>query len=95
MPILDSDGHEAALRDDAGQVVKTRFSEVTLRRIATVTGGRYIRSATGAELAAGVDDIVKGERRILSWRTTTAYRDLYPACLALAAAAGTALWWLL
>ena len=95
VPILDSDGHEAALRDEAGQVVKTRFSEVTLRRIATVTGGRYIRSATGAQLAAGVDDIVKGERRILSWRTTTAYRDLYPACLALAAAAGTALWWLL
>jgi Ca-activated chloride channel family protein len=95
VPILDSDGREAALRDEAGQVVKTRFSEVTLRRIAAVTGGRYVRSSTGAELAAAVEDIVKGERRILSWQATTEYRDLYPACLALAGAAGAALWWLL
>ena len=38
---------------------------------------------------------MKGERRIQGWRTTTEYRDLYPAGLAVAAAAGAILWLLL
>ncbi len=45
----------------------------------------YIRSSTGGELVAGASRaIVKGERRVLGWRTTTEYRDLYPAGLAVA-----------
>jgi Ca-activated chloride channel family protein len=95
IPVLDSEGHETFLRDERGQIVKTRFEEATLRRIATTTGGRYMRSVTGSELAQGIEDIVKGERRITGWRTTTEYRDLYPIALAIAAAAGAALWLLL
>ena len=37
-------------------------------------------------------EIEQGERRLVGWRTTTEYRDLYPAALGVAAAAVAALW---
>jgi len=95
VPVLEPDGRETVLRDTDGKIVRTKFEESTLRQIAAATGGRYIRSTSGNELARGLEDIVKGERRIQGWRTTTEYRDLYPAGLAVAAAAGAILWLLL
>jgi Ca-activated chloride channel family protein len=95
VPVVEPDGRETVLRDTDGRIVRTKFEESTLRQIATDTGGRYIRSTSGNELARGIEDIVKGERRIQGWRTTTEYRDLYPAGLAVAAAAGAILWLLL
>ena len=95
IPLIGPDGKESFLRDDAGKLVKTKFEEGTLREVAATTGGRYVRSTTGGELARAIADIVKGERRIVGWRTSTDYRDLYPAGLALAGVAGAALWLLL
>jgi Ca-activated chloride channel family protein len=95
IPVRDLDGRETYLRDQRGQVVKTTFEEATLRQIATTTGGRYLRSTTGGELAKSIDEVVKGERKVQGWQTKTEYRDLYPMALALAAAAGSALWLLL
>jgi Ca-activated chloride channel homolog len=95
IPVMEADGRETYLRDDRGQVVPTKFEEATLRRIATDTGGRYLRSTTGGELAKSIDEIVKGERKLQGWQTRTEYRDLYPMALAIAAAAGAALWLLL
>jgi Ca-activated chloride channel family protein len=95
IPIMDPAGRETYLRDERGQIVKTKFEEATLRQIATRTGGRYVRSTTGGELARSIDDIVKGERKLQGWQIRTEYRDLYPMLLALAAAAGAALWLLL
>ena len=95
IPLAQAGGRETYLHDEQGRIVRTRFEESTLRRIAAATGGRYIRSTTGGELANGLDEMVKGERRIVGWRTTTEYRDLYPAVLALAGAAGVTLWLLL
>lgn len=95
IPLLNADGRETYLRDDNGRLVKTRFSETTLKQIAAVTGGRYFRSSTGNELLAAIDDIVRGERKLLGWKTTTDYRELYPVSLAAAAIAGAALWLLL
>ena len=37
-------------------------------------------------------EIEQGERTLVGWRTTTEYRDLYPAALVLALAAMAALW---
>ena len=95
----------ARLRGEIAQLVSeiatedraqlNKFEEATLRQIAANTGGRYLRSTTGGELATSIDDIVKGERKVQGWRTTTEYQDLYPLALALAAAAGAALWLLL
>ncbi len=95
IPILDAEGRESYLRDEAGRIELTKFSETTLRQIASATGGRYVRSTTGNELRDAIADIVKGERKIQGWRTTTEYRDLYPTSLAVAGVAGAALWLLL
>jgi Ca-activated chloride channel family protein len=95
IPVINPDGREAFLRDDAGRVVRTKFEEGTLRQIAAQTGGRYVRSSTGGELAAAIEEIVKGERRVQGWRTTTEYRDLYATALSAAAAAAALLWLLL
>jgi len=95
IPVINPDGREAFLRDDAGRVVRTKFEEGTLREIAAQTGGRYVRSSTGGELAAAIEEIVKGERRVLGWRTTTEYRDLYAMALGAAAASAALLWLLL
>jgi len=57
-----------------------------------VTG---LDSAVGGELTRA---LACGEflgRKIVGWRTTTEYEDLYPAALTLAALAGAALWLLL
>jgi len=95
IPLRNPEGRESYLRDDAGRQITTRFSETTLRGIAAATGGRYIRSTTGAELQRAISEIVSGERRILGYHTFTEYRDLYPAGLALAAIAAAGLWLLL
>jgi Ca-activated chloride channel family protein len=95
VPILGADGKETVLRDEAGRPVMTKFSESTLRQIAGVTGGHYIRSTAGNNLVSGLSTIVNSERRIVGWKTTTEYRDLYPAGLAVAGTAVAALWLLL
>lgn len=92
IPIVNPDGREVFLREESGRIVRTKFEEATLRQIAAETGGRYVRSTTGGELSRTIDDIVKGERKIQGWRTTTEYRDLYTASLAAALVAGAILW---
>jgi Ca-activated chloride channel family protein len=90
-PRATSRGEDSYLRDDAGRRVTTKFEEATLVRVAATTGGRYVRSATGTELARAIGEVVKDDRRILGWRSATDYRDLYPVVLAVAAVAAAAL----
>ena len=92
IPEILPDGKETPLRDEAGRIVRTKFSEGTLRDLATASGGRYVRSRTGADLTKALHDIEQGERRVVGWRTTTEYRDLYPWSLAAAVLAIAALW---
>lgn len=91
VPVPGQDGQDELLKDDAGRLVTTRFSETTLRSVAAATGGRYLRSVTGGELLSALDAIVAGEARRTGGRPTTEYRDLYPALLAAAALAVVAL----
>ena len=91
IPLTASDEEDSYLKDDAGRRVTTTFEEATLVRVAATTGGRYVRSATGTELARAIGEVVKGDRRIVGWRSTTDYRDLYPVVLAVAAVAAAAL----
>jgi Ca-activated chloride channel homolog len=95
IPLRNAEGRDLLLRDDAGRLVTTRFEESTLRHIAATTGGRYVRSTTGAELAAAISNLLKGERKLVGWRTSTEYRDVYQAGLALAGIAGAVLWFVL
>jgi len=92
VPIIQPDGKEASLRDDDGRIVRTRFEEATLRMIASQTGGRYVRSRQAGDLTRALQEIEAGERRLVGWRTTTDYRDLYPAALAVAGGAMATLW---
>ncbi len=90
-PRATSRGEDSYLRDDAGRRVTTTFAEATLVGVAATTGGRYVRSTSGTELARAIADVVKGDRRILGWRSATEYRDLYPVGLALGAVAAAVL----
>jgi len=46
-PIPLQDGPGGFKKDRKGQVIMTRLDEVTLQKIALVTGGNYVRSVTG------------------------------------------------
>jgi Ca-activated chloride channel family protein len=92
VPEVQPDGKELPLRDEAGRIVRTRFEEGTLRDLARASGGRYMRSRTGGDLTLALQQIEQGERRIVGWRTTTEYRDLYPYALGAAVLAIAALW---
>jgi len=83
---------QGRLNDEEDRPIMTRFSETTLRQIAEATGGRYVRSATGVEMAAAVNQIVRHERKLVGWKTTTDYQELYGAGLAAALVAGAVLW---
>ena len=87
IPLTASEGEDSFLRDDSGRRVTTTYEEATLVRVAAATGGRYVRSTTGAELERAMSALAGGERRIVGWRSSTEYRDLYPLGLAIAAAA--------
>lgn len=89
---LEARGEESTVRDEEDQPIMTQYSETTLRRIAETTGGRYFRSSSGGEMASEIDTIVRGERRLVGWKTSTGYRDLYDGCLAVALLAGAGLW---
>jgi Ca-activated chloride channel homolog len=95
VPIILPDGKETPLRDDNGQIVRTRFEEATLRRIALATGGRYLRSRAPGDLTRALQEIEAGERKLVGYRTTTEYRDLYPAAIAFAGLALAGLWTIL
>ncbi len=92
VPDVQPDGRELPLRDEAGRIVRTKFAEGTLRDLATASGGRYVRSRTGGDLTKALQQIEQGERRLVGWRTTTEYRDLYPYALGVAALAIAVLW---
>jgi Ca-activated chloride channel family protein len=70
------------LRDDRGDLISARFDESALRSIAQVTGGRYYRSHTGAELARVMADFLEGRRELLKYETVVERVDLYPKLLA-------------
>ncbi len=95
IPVHTSGSRESLLLGDGNRPIMTRVSESTLRRIAETTGGRYVRSSSGSEMAAAISAIVQGERKLVGWKTTTDYRDLYDAGLAAALVAGAALWLIL
>ena len=92
VPEILPDGREVPLRDETGRIVKTKFEETTMRELAGNTGGRYLRSRAAGDLTRALHEIEQGERKLVGWRTTTEYRDLYPGALVTAAAALAALW---
>jgi Ca-activated chloride channel family protein len=91
VPVVNVDGSETLLENDEGVPLTAGFDESTLRDVAAQTGGRYVRSTTGADLAVALQDLVRRERPLLAMTTTTEYRDIYRESLAVAALAVGAL----
>jgi Ca-activated chloride channel homolog len=87
IPVSSGSGPGSFLQDENGNLVRTRFVETTLRRIADQTGAQYFRSVTGGELADAMARVVDRERTIVGWTVSTEYRDVYRPFLAAAAAA--------
>lgn len=94
VPVVNERGIETLLEDDEGQTLTAGFDESTLRDIASQTGGRYVRSVTGADLSLALQDLIARERPLLGTTRTTAYKDVYREMLAVAAMAA-GLWLLL
>jgi Ca-activated chloride channel family protein len=89
--IVNDDGSETLLEDEQGRPLTAGFDESTLRDIAAQTGGRYVRSTTGADLSVALQDLVRRERPLLAMKTTTEYKDIYRESLLLSAAAAAML----
>jgi Ca-activated chloride channel family protein len=87
VPVVNTDGTEALLEDEQGRPMTAGFDESTLRDVAAQTGGRYVRSTTGAGLSLALQDLIRRERPLLAIKTTTEYKDVYRESLFVSAAA--------
>ena len=85
IPVRDDSGREQLLRDDNGDVMRTRFSEGTLRQLAVLTGGQYYRSTSAGDLSRALSSILDRERRATGTERQVVVTDLYPLLLAAAA----------
>lgn len=87
IPVVNADGVETLLQDEDGRPLTAGFDESTLRDIASQTGGRYVRSMTGADLSLALRDLVLRERPLLAMTSTTEFQDYYRESLMVAAVA--------
>jgi Ca-activated chloride channel family protein len=88
IPEIDAGGARRGFKlDEEGNVVTTRLEESTLRQIAEVSGGRYVRVAPGVTgLEELVDQIAAGEGEEMEAREITQYEEQYQIFLGLALA---------
>ena len=86
IPDYDEQGRRRGFKRDAqGNVVTTRLDEATLQRIATRTGGRYIRATgRGRELDSLTDEIASMEGREIAAQQVTQFEEQYQLFVGLA-----------
>lgn len=77
----------ALLQDEQGKPLTTQFDSSALRGIATATGGRYVSSVSGKDMAAALRGIVASENRQIGWKARVAERDAHRPFLVAAALA--------
>lgn len=87
IPVASRNGVLQYLQDKSGNTVTTRFDPSSLRRVASLTGGRFFRSTTGYDLAGTMVSAVRQQRRQIGWRDSAGYRDLDSPLLMIAGAA--------
>ncbi len=72
-------------RDEEGNVVTTRLDERTLREVAEITGGQFVRVAPGTtEFEELVDQIAAGEGEEVDTREITQFEEQFQLFLAFA-----------
>jgi len=86
IPDYDAQGRRRGFKRDAeGNVVTTRLDEATLQRIATRTGGRYVRATgRGVELGRLTDEIASMEGREIEAQQVTQFEEQYQLFLGMA-----------
>ena len=84
IPIKNRRGEVAGYKkDENGSVVMTKLDEMTLQRIAEITGGTYFRATAGEiELDRIYDEILGMEKKELEGQLTTQYEDRFQYPLA-------------
>ena len=86
IPVLDETGQRSFLKDNQGNVVKSRLDETSLQKIALNTGGVYVR-ATNAEFGLDLiyrEKIAKMEKRELEAKMNKHYEERFQIFLGLA-----------
>jgi len=86
IPITDDKGSRTFLKDNQGNVVKTRLDESTLQKIALVTGGSYVRSGAtqfGLDLIYK-EKLSKMEKREFESKLTRQFEERFQIPLILA-----------
>lgn len=86
IPVLNRKGEKVGYKkDDNGEVVVTKLDEVTLQKIAQITGGKYYRATAGEmELDRVYEEINKMEKKELEGRMLMQYEDRFQYVLILA-----------
>ena len=86
IPVTDETGQKSFLKDNQGNVVKSRLDEASLQKIALNTGGVYVR-ATNAEFGLDLiyrEKIAKMEKRELDAKMNKHYEERFQIFLWLA-----------
>ncbi len=79
IPVKDEKGRISFLKDREGEVIKTRLDEDTLRKIASITGGLYVR-ARGAQFGLDIlyrEKFSKMEKKVFGDKLTKRYREKF------------------
>jgi len=86
IPVLNRKGERVGYKkDDNGEVIVTKLDEVTLQKIAQITGGKYYRATAGEmELDRVYEEISKMEKKELQGRLLMQYEDRFQFPLLLA-----------
>ncbi len=86
IPVLNRKGERVGYKkDDKGEVIVTKLDEVTLQKIAQITGGKYYRATSGEmELDRVYEEISKMEKKELQGKLLMQYEDRFQFPLLLA-----------
>jgi len=86
IPVVNRKGERVGFKkDEQGEVIVTKLDEVTLQKIAQLTGGKYYRASAGEmELDRVYEEISKMEKKELEGRLLMQYEDRFQFPLLLA-----------
>jgi Ca-activated chloride channel family protein len=77
MPLFSGGDAIEFLTDEEGNQLFTRFNESTMRQVAAMTNGTFLRSETGHDLSESLNSIVTGDLELLGYQRLVDYRDIY------------------
>lgn len=77
MPLFSGGDTIEFLTDEEGNQLFTRFNESTMRQVAAMTNGTFLRSETGHDLSESLNTIVTGDLELLGYQRLVDYRDIY------------------